>query len=71
MRGRVRTYFHDRRFGFIASESGGDCFFHEKNLRRCGIEHVAIGDLVEFESETDHQGRTRVTTLQLVASKAD
>jgi len=67
MRGRVKTYFETRGFGFIAPDGGGiDVFFHDRNLRRCNISRVSVGAAVEFESEEDQEGRLRVKTISLV-----
>ena len=46
----------DRGFGFIATESGKDIFFHMSNLDGCRFEDLREGQKVSFEAGDGPKG---------------
>ncbi|MCL2579562.1 MAG: cold shock domain-containing protein [Oscillospiraceae bacterium] len=46
MKGRVKHYNEQKKFGFILGEDGLDRFFHISGLK--SIEQPSLGALVEF-----------------------
>lgn len=54
--GQVKCWLTDRGFGFIIPDGGGkDVFVHRRQLPR-GVEELAAGDAVQFESEVTARG---------------
>ena len=48
--GKVKCWFSERGFGFIARDDGqGDAFIHIRQLERSGISGLEVGERVEFE----------------------
>jgi CspA family cold shock protein len=47
----VKWYSRERGFGFAACDDGTDVFVGINTLRRCGIEALAWGDRIEFETK--------------------
>ena len=51
----------DRGFGFIATESGRDLFFHSSALDGVSFEQLAVGQQVCYESGEGQKGPQAVT----------
>lgn len=65
-KGTVKWFNATKGFGFIAPEQGSqDVFVHISALERAGIQHLADGQAVTFELETDRNGRSSATGLAL------
>ena len=47
MRGRIKRYFSDKGYGFIAGEDGVDYYFHISNVRTAV--QITQGSVVEFD----------------------
>jgi CspA family cold shock protein len=64
----VKNWNLDRGFGFIAPEDGGpDVFVHVSTLQRAGLDELAVGELVEYETGVDPRtGKTRVSALKMI-----
>ncbi len=64
MRGRIKTWFSDRAFGFITpDDSVQDVFFH---LNQTHFEDPHPGQAVEYSLSTDKRGRTSASRVRLV-----
>ncbi len=69
MRGTVVRMIRDRGFGFVRSEDGSEVFFHHSSLPRGVFDTIQDGQEMEFEIETDTQGRgQRATNVELTNS---
>lgn len=65
--GTVKFYNDMKGFGFIQPDDGSkDVFVHATALERAGIQGLAEGMKVSFDTEQDRRGKTAVGTLQLV-----
>jgi cold shock CspA family protein len=68
MNGRVKTFFPERRFGFLTRlDSYTTIFFHADNLHPRS-EVPDIGDLVEFNVATRSDGREHAVDLLVLSS---
>jgi CspA family cold shock protein len=57
-RGTLKFFNNDRGFGFITPEKGEkDVFVHISAIERSGIQSLAEGTRVSFETEDDRRGR--------------
>ncbi|MGE3529504.1 MAG: cold-shock protein [Methyloceanibacter sp.] len=67
-KGIVKFYNAQKGFGFIEPEDGGkDVFVHATALERAGINHLAEGQKVSFDTEQDSRsGKTAVGKLEIV-----
>ncbi|QIK56442.1 cold shock domain-containing protein [Erysipelothrix sp. HDW6A] len=55
MKGQVKTYNTEKRYGFITTEDNKDIFFHFSHIIMEGYKVIEPGVLVEFEIvETEH-----------------
>jgi CspA family cold shock protein len=63
--GIVKFYNTQRGFGFIQPEGGGqDVFVHATALERAGMQPLAEGQRVSFDTRTDSRsGKTEVGTI--------
>jgi CspA family cold shock protein len=66
--GTLKFFNNDRGFGFITPESGGkDVFVHISAIERSGLQQLAEGTRLSFETEDDRRGRgPQAVNLQLV-----
>jgi cold shock CspA family protein len=62
--GRVKVFFEEKDYGFIALESGNDVFFHRKSLD-AGVS-VERNDTVEVNISEDRSGKVRVNHVDLI-----
>ena len=58
MKGTVKFFNRDKRFGFIAGEDGKEYFVHESGLTAGTT--IAESDIVEFETEQGDRGMKAV-----------
>ncbi|PWE52224.1 cold-shock protein [Metarhizobium album] len=49
--GTVKWYSHEKRFGFITADSGGDVFVHENTLKAAQLDTLLIGQKVSFTAD--------------------
>jgi CspA family cold shock protein len=65
--GTLKFFNNDRGFGFITPESGGkDVFVHISAIERSGLQQLAEGTKLSFETEDDRRGRgPQAVNLQL------
>jgi len=54
--GTIKKIIGDRGFGFIASEGGGELFFHSSALKGVSLEELAEGDVVSYVEGTGPKG---------------
>lgn len=67
MKGTVKKVVADRGFGFIAPDSGKDCFFHAKDLAPGLVfSEDLTGQRVEFETVDGAKG-PKACDVRLVA----
>jgi cold shock CspA family protein len=66
--GTLKFFNNDRGFGFITPESGGkDVFVHISAIERSGLQQLAEGTKLSFETEDDRRGRgPQAVNLQLI-----
>jgi cold shock CspA family protein len=59
-RGIVKWFSDSKRLGFILpeDENARDVFVHLRQLRRCGLETLAEGQVVQYEAAADPEGRS-------------
>jgi cold shock CspA family protein len=68
MNGRVKTFFPERRFGFLTrSDNYTSIFFHIDNLHPRS-EVPDVGNLVSFEIATRADGREHAVDLIVLSS---
>lgn len=61
--GQVVKWFDEKGFGFVATQaSGAEVFLHVRDLPRTG-RRPAVGDRLQFEVESDAQGRKRAVRV--------
>jgi cold shock protein len=70
--GTVKWFNHDKGFGFIVRDDGGeDVFVHARAIEAGGLPLPAQGDRLSFEIESDPRGRgKRATRLENVSAAA-
>jgi CspA family cold shock protein len=56
MRGTVKTWNLEKRFGFIKQESGRDVFVHASNI--VGGGNLSLGDVVSYEMGVGKSGKS-------------
>jgi len=54
MKGRVKTYFEEKGYGFILGEDNKDYFFHISDVK--SVEFIKRGQIVEFTPEEGNKG---------------
>ena len=66
--GTLKFFNNDRGFGFITPENGAkDVFVHISAIERSGLQQVAEGTRLSFETEDDRRGRgPQAVNLQLI-----
>ncbi|MEQ1864530.1 MAG: cold-shock protein [Micropepsaceae bacterium] len=65
--GVVKFFNTGKGFGFIAPEGGGkDVFVHITALQRSGIQELAEGQKVSFESAPGRDGRISADRLKVL-----
>merc|ERR1711937_86857 len=62
--GRVKVFFEEKDYGFIALESGSEVFFHTRSLD-AGVS-VGRNDIVEVIVSEDASGKLRVSHVELI-----
>lgn len=66
MKGTVKWFNEDKRFGFITPDGGGkDVFVHQTALKAIGLDTIKEGVKVSFELE-DNKGRSSAVSLALL-----
>ena len=60
--GRVAWFNLEKKFGFVALDTGGDAFLHVSVLKAAGYVTLPPGTVVEVRLEKD-RGNTRVTEV--------
>ncbi|KAL6211941.1 hypothetical protein ACLB2K_017164 [Fragaria x ananassa] len=62
--GTVKWFNDQKGFGFITPENGGeDLFVHQSSIRTEGFRTLGDGESVEFQIETDNDGRTKAVDV--------
>jgi cold shock CspA family protein len=70
MEGKLKTWNTDRGFGFISPTGGGaDVFVHIKALPRDGSRPI-VGEVLQFDVDTDRDGRKRAVNVRRPGQKA-
>ena len=65
--GTVKWFNATKGFGFIQPESGGkDVFVHISAVERAGLNGLRDGARIQYEIESDRQGRSSASQLQLL-----
>jgi len=65
--GTVKWFNPTKGFGFIEpSEGGKDVFVHISAVQNAGLTGLADGQKINFEIETDRQGRSSAGALELL-----
>merc|ERR1712000_663741 len=61
--GKVKAFFKERAYGFIALDDAEEVFFHVSALQ---VDSVKVNDVVECHISKDGSGRKRATKVNLV-----
>jgi len=63
--GTVKFFNHDKGYGFIQPEGGGnDAFVHISAVERAGMATLDRDQRVSYELEQDRRGKTSAVNLQ-------
>ena len=54
--GTIKTLVAEKKFGFIAPESGSEVFFHYTALSGVTFEELQVGDKITYEEEVTEKG---------------
>lgn len=66
MNGTVKWFNKDKRFGFITPDGGGkDVFVHATALKDAGVDTVAEGTKVSFDTE-ENRGKLAAVNIRLL-----
>ena len=62
--GTVKWFNTQKGFGFIVPDDGSpDIFVHQTNINTEGFRSLADGEKVEFQTETDQNGRSKAINV--------
>lgn len=65
--GKVKWFNASRGYGFIAADDGGpDVFVHISAVERSGLPSLGEGQIVEYQTEVQKNGKSAATNLRLV-----
>jgi len=65
--GKVKWFNASKGYGFIAADDGGpDVFVHISAVERSGLPSLGEGQIVEYQTEVQKNGKSAVTNLKLV-----
>lgn len=56
MRGKVKRYYEDKKYGFIKGDDGSDYFVHFSEINIDGYKKLTDGQTVEFETARGEKG---------------
>src|SRR3569832_2602843 len=56
IRGRVKRYYDDKKFGFIAGSDGKDVFVHFSHINVTGYKKLIDGQMVDYEVVQGNKG---------------
>jgi cold shock protein len=65
--GKVKWFNASKGYGFIEADDGGpDVFVHISAVERSGLPGLGEGQIVEYKTEVQKNGKTAATNLKLV-----
>jgi len=65
--GKVKWFNASKGYGFIAADDGGpDVFVHMSAVERSGLPTLGEGQIVEYQTEVQKNGKKAATALKLV-----
>ena len=65
--GKVKWFNASKGYGFIVADDGGpDVFVHISSVERSGLPTLGEGQIVEYQTEVQKNGKKAATSLKLV-----
>jgi cold shock protein len=65
--GKVKWFNASKGYGFIVADDGGpDVFVHMSAVERSGLPALSEGQIVEYQTEVQKNGKKAATSLKLV-----
>ena len=66
-KGKIKFFNQEKSYGFIVPENGGkDVFLHMTELEKSGYKGISIGAVINYETHTNHKGKTQATNIKII-----
>ena len=71
MKGTVKWFNNQKRYGFISDEQGNDVFVHYSSIQMEGRKSLNQNDVVEFEIGNGTTDRTQAVNVKVVSESSN